>query len=135
MPDKKYTKVEEEIIQILDQAERETPRSRLGRRPNRPPRAPRRQRLPEVGTGWLGLGGALALGIVAIIVSQWSHTLAVILAVAAIVVFFVPVVRSIRTPTTTTTTRTWRGRDIDLREGRSGPLDSVRRWLSRGGGS
>jgi hypothetical protein len=148
MPDKRYTKVEEEIIQILDRLESEEPA------PTRPPLRivsprPKRSRRfqsvhvprPKFDTrpAWFWLAASFTLAAAAYFVRDFSSTLAMLLAIASICAFFAPLFS--RGPGVTPApgppaTKRWRGKDISFdtssHEGRG---DRARRWLHdrRGG--
>jgi hypothetical protein len=146
MPDKRYTKVEEEVIQILDRLESEKPATS---RPNLRLVEPQRRRLPrrsfsisKVTTGrpWFWIAAAIGLAFVAILVRDAIPNLALALAIASICAFFAPIFVS-RRPTgmggPTGEIKQWRGRDISL-EPQDGPSPAERlsRWISdrrRGG--
>lgn len=117
MAKKRYTKVEEEIIQILDAKDREPAWRRVSRRRWRPrkPRirfsVPRRLRAAS-GLTWLLATFGIALA--AIMVSSRSHFLAVILAITCILVFLSPMVLSRRNTGLHRPAHEWRGREINL---------------------
>lgn len=147
MPDKKYTKVEEEIIQILDRLEDERP-AQPRKRPDlrvvssnpRPQARPKRQwslaRLPA----WWPVAGALGLALAAILVRDSSRTLAVVLSILAIVAFLSPIVlrrggsappSTPSSPFGTPGTKTWRGRDITLGPpAGDAPAERAKRWIT-----
>ncbi len=133
MAKKRYTKVEEEIIQILDAKDRE-PGWRRATRGRLKPRLPHvRFSVPKrlraaTGLGWLILTFGIALA--AILVSGWSHLLAVILAIACILVFLSPMVLSRRNTGLHRPAQEWRGRDMTLpsvtgRHRRQDPLPAL----------
>lgn len=135
MAKKRYTKVEEEIIQILNEADREPAWRRLRpriRRPRRGPRPPRRFKLDAT---WLWYGGSFGLALLAVIVAGWSATLALILAILSIVAFLSPIVLQYTRPRAGPPVHQWRGRDIDLPPRRAGLIGEVRyrlwQWLNR----
>lgn len=145
MPDKRYSKVEEEIIQILDRLESEEPSpSRphlrvVSARPNRP----RRPKVPRVRfdtrPAWFWLATSFALAAAAYLVRDLSHTVALLLAIASACAFFAPLFSrgpGGMPPAGPTTTKTWRGKDVTFepRHG-EGAGDRARRWLDdrRGG--
>ena len=131
MAKRRYTRVEEEIIQILEQKERE-PGWRRAR--FRLPRQPRLSRLglPRLrghkrlgGFSWLLLTFGLALA--AVLLAGTSHLLAGLLAIASIVVFLSPIVTSRRdSGLPYTPSRHWRGKDINLPPARTGLLGEIR---------
>ncbi len=156
MPDKRYTKVEEEVLQILDRLESEKP---APSRPNlrlvesgRPQKRHGRKRsfkpslnLGRFATGrpWIFIAGAIGLAFVAILVRDTSQNLAFAFAMASIVAFFAPIFlgrggRGSAGPIGSSgEIRQWRGRDVSF-EPPSGPSPAERlsRWFQkrRGGG-
>lgn len=146
MPDKRYTKVEEEVIQILDRLESEKPApSRPNLRlvePGRPAKRPARRRfikpslrLSRLNSGrpWIWIASALGLAFVAILVRDTSENLALALALASIVAFFAPIFVNRRgggAGDPGGEVKQWRGRDISF-EPPSGPSPAERlnRWL------
>lgn len=144
MPDKRYTKVEEEIIQILDRLESEEPAARPQLRivPSRPKRSrTARFRRPTFTSrpAWFWLALSFALAAAAYFARDVSSTIALLFAIASAAVFFGPLFS--RGPAVTptigsSTTKTWRGKDITLPpSGRGNTGDRARRWLDdrRGG--
>jgi hypothetical protein len=145
MPDKRYSKVEEEIIQILDRLEREEPS------PSRPqlrvvssrPKRPRRYRIRrprlDARPAWFWLVASFALAAGAYFLRDLSSTVAMMLAIASICAFFAPLFS--RSPGGTppagpSTTKTWRGKDITFEaHSGDGATERARRWLDqrRGG--
>lgn len=134
MAKKRYTKLEEEIIQILDEADREpgwrkvTRRARLPqRRPSLPQRSPIRQSSFQ-SSSWLWIGGSFGLALVAIMIADWSRLLAIVLAIASIALFLSPIVLRSRRGggTPVQTVHTWRGKDIELPPNRSGFVGELR---------
>lgn len=128
MAKRRYTRVEEEIIQILEEKDREPGwrrmRPRLPRRPRvRLPRLAGHRRLG--GFAWLIVTFGLALA--AVLLAGTSHLLAGLLAIASIIVFLSPIVTARRggTPGPPPIQR-WRGRDIDLPPSRTGLLGEIR---------
>jgi hypothetical protein len=132
MAKKRYTKLEEEIIQILNEKERGPDwrsRLRLVRRPRLGPRAAPRPRtgsfkLDMAGIGWFA--GSFALALLAIIAAGYSHLLAGLLAISCILFFLSPVVFNRRTGPPRRTAQRWRGRDIELPPSRAGVLGDLR---------
>jgi hypothetical protein len=139
MPDKRYSKVEEEVLEILDRLEDERPVTRgrhlrvvpppATRRPRTlPARIPRRRSRPV----WFWLALSLGLAFMAVFVSDTAPDLVVyVLAIGSIMAFFAPLFTN-RGPRPSsvgpTGTKTWRGRDIAL--GDSDNLgDRAQRWL------
>lgn len=133
MAKRRYTKVEEEIIQILEEKDREPGwhqlRSRLPHIER--PRVPHRlshSRVGGEGLTWLGLTFGIALA--AVLVSRASHLLGGLLAIAAIIVFLSPIVLNRRSRGTLSgAPRRWRGRDIDLPPSGGGLSGDLRRRL------
>lgn len=130
MPKKRYTRAEEEILQILDKVDREPawrrlrPRRGPRRRPPGPPRP--RWAAPD----WIWIGVSFGLALVAILARDLSATLATLLAIASILAFFAPIVLQRRAPGPPPIQR-WRGKDIDLPPRRAGLLGEVRYQLWR----
>jgi hypothetical protein len=141
MPDKRYTKLEEEVLEILDRLEHEAPA------PSRPnlrlvsSQAPKRRRRPSISRPkfqlrtappWIWLASAFGLAILAILVRDTTATGALVIAVLSLVCFFAPlfVRRSSSAPWEGPPgTKTWRGRDITLGPSGDTPVDRTRRWL------
>ncbi|MCS7051936.1 MAG: hypothetical protein NZL87_09995 [Thermomicrobium sp.] len=131
--ERRSSRLEEQILEILEKAEREPRWRRWLRRLRRPrwPRSPRltsflRISLPE---STVLLAGAFLLALLAVLVRDWSRTLAVLLAIASLLSFFTPIVRQlVRGPTgwRPDQPRRWRGRDIDLPPPRRGLLGWIR---------
>ena len=125
MAKRRYTKVEEEIIQILEQKDREPGWRRSRPRLPRMPRIPRGRWLPRFGGfSWLLLTFGLALA--AVLLAGTSHLLAGILAIASAIVFLSPIVTSRRGGLPERPIQRWRGRDIDLPPSREGLLGEIR---------
>lgn len=137
------TRLEREIEEILEKSEREHPLP-----PPTPIRRSRARRpLREVGTRLQSadvrrLAGplrqmlegasiflALILGIVAVLLGNLSPFLATIVAVAAVVALFWPVITRRGAPDPGE--KMWRGRVIESRTASSDPLAQVRAWLRR----
>jgi len=129
MAKKRYTKVEEEIIQILDAKDREPAWRRATRRRWRP-RMPRaRFSLPErigAASGLVWLIATFGLALVAIMVSSRSHFLAVILAIVCILVFLSLVVLFRRDTSLYRPAQEWRGRDMRFPPPRDGVVGKIR---------
>lgn len=131
MAKKRYTKVEEEILQILDEADREPAWRRL-RNVRGPRRGPRRPRLPGGIDGtWVWYGASFGLALLAVILSGWSQTLALLLAILSILAFLSPIVLQRRSGALGPEVRRWRGRDIDLPPRRAGIIGEIRYRLWR----
>lgn len=153
MPDKRYTKVEEEVIQILDRLESEKP---APSRPNlrlvesgRPANRPKQRRSLKsashlshlfAGKPWIWIASAIGLAFAAILVRDMSENLALVLALASFVAFFAPIFVNRRTPGARGPggeVKQWRGRDVSFQPP-SGPSPGERlnRWFQdrrRGG--
>jgi hypothetical protein len=145
MPDKKYTRIEEEVMEILDRIEDERPappraHPHLRLVSSRPMKRKRRITMPNLRLTslpiWWSLAAAFALALAALVVRDTSQTLGLILAVISALVFLSPFV--FRRPTGGTSdsgfggpvTKEWRGRDITLGPS-PGPSSSerVKRWI------
>jgi hypothetical protein len=138
MPDKRYTRVEEEVIQILDRLENESPspsRANLRLVPQRQ----KRRWMPRWNVShfaarvpWLWIATALGLALAAILVRDVSQNLTLLLAIASIVAFFAPIVLNRRPASSESAppgTKTWRGRDIAFEPPRGDSLgERIRRW-------
>lgn len=139
MPDKRYTKVEEEIIQILDRLESEEPApSRphlrvVSSRPKRPRRLQTHRPRFDSRPAWFWLVLSFALAVAAYFVRDISNTLVLLLAIASICAFFAPLFSRSpggMPPAGPATTKTWRGKDITFEpQTREGAGDRARRWL------
>lgn len=125
MAKKRYTKVEEEIIQILDAKDREPAWRRVTRR--RMPRV--RFSLPGrlgAASGLVWLIASFGIALAAIMVSSRSHFLAVILAIVCILVFLSPLVFSRRDTGLHRPSQEWRGRDMRFPPPREGIVGKIR---------
>ena len=159
MPEKRYTKVEEEVIQILDKLESEkpaTPRPNLrlveGGRPAKR-KTTRRSLKPSFrlsrltsGKPWIWIASAVGLAFAAILARDTSENLALALALASIVAFFAPIFVNRRGSGAGGSgvpggfggeVKQWRGRDVSF-DPPSGPSpgERVSRWFNdrrRGG--
>ncbi len=81
---------------------------------------------------WVWIGATFGLALLALVLSDWSRTLALVLAIGSLVVFFLPIVAQFRrSAATSSSPRRWRGRDIDLPPPRVGLLGRLRYWLWR----
>ncbi|HEX3724011.1 MAG TPA: hypothetical protein VHV31_14575 [Nitrolancea sp.] len=136
MAKKRYTKLEEEIIQILDAKDREPAWRRVNLRRVRPGLPRRRPTLPgNVGKagGVIWLGATFGLAILAIMAANWSHLLALFVSLACILVFLSPMVFARRSGPMYRPAQQWRGRDIEFpppRDGISGEI-RYRMWRFR----
>lgn len=138
MPDKKYTKVEEEIIQILD---------RMGDdpAPQRPPnlrlvhsQKPKRRSLPSLPrvprmSPTIVLAGVFLFAFVALMT---SGVIQIVAAVLALVCFIAMLFGRGKTPRGASAPnfgpQTWRGRDISLSSEPSTPIaDRISAWFRR----
>jgi hypothetical protein len=150
MPDKRYTKVEEEVIQILDRLESEKPSTST--RPNlRLVESPRPRKQPSrlksvrpsfnlwrmiTGKPWIWIAAAIGLAFAALVVRDTSDNLALALALASIIAFFAPLFVNRRGSSGRGSTgpggeiKTWRGRDISFDPpGGPSPSERVSRWI------
>ena len=132
MAKKRYSRVEEEVLQILNEADRE-PRWRRLRlwlsRPRRPRSTTPRRTLRIEGVAPFVASFVLAL--VAIFVAGSSHTLAAALAIASILVFLSPFVLRRGPRAMSPSVHRWRGRDIELPPRRGGVVGELRYRLWR----
>ncbi|MBA2246540.1 MAG: hypothetical protein H0W23_00310 [Chloroflexia bacterium] len=71
---------------------------------------------------------ALALAILALMISGVSPLLASLFALGAVAFVVLPVVQRYRHPSAASETRMWRGREIDTRPTADSVVESVRRW-------
>jgi hypothetical protein len=136
MPDKKYSRVEEEILQILDRMDDESPPSG---RPNlrlvhsRPIHKRRFTfRKPQLALPSAGVTLALvvAVAFAARMTSGTLQLIATLLTVAALVMLFIPRKRSTTMWTGSAGTKRWRGRDISFSpDTGDSPADRARRWI------
>ena len=150
MSDKRYSKVEEEIIQILDQMDRESPPTPPANlvpfRPRTKP-SPRRintDRLRATGVSALARlrryssGSWVGVGVVAAVfawqLSRFSGVLAMVAVVLSGLAFLAALYTrrgggAIGLPPSAPTTKRWRGRDIDFDGARrSSVADRTRNW-------
>lgn len=146
--DKRYSRVEREILEILDEMESkdEAPRPRNVVEFRRPPRSripsipkpalPRPRSLLNITPARLLLA-TVALAIGAVLVQGFSGTLATILVLLAIAsflaMFFVRSSPGRSSVSSGPRTKRWRGRDIDLGSGGGGRPERNWRNLWRGG--
>lgn len=140
MSDKRYTKVEEEVLEILDRLEHEEPATSrpnlrlVSSRPAKPQRR-RRLRLPSMRQfpSWSYMAGSFALAFTAVMVRDSSDVGALALAIASALCFFAPL--AFRRPSTSSGfgpshTKEWRGRDISFGPSpHDSPGERARRWL------
>jgi hypothetical protein len=139
MSEKRYTKVEEEILQILDKMDVQD------ERPARPPlrivRSPARtSRINGLRavwrSPWLSLALTAAFAFLALMVKGDSHLLATVLASCSILAFLSPIV--LHRPggganlPQRQEPKLWRGRDITLTPAKpETPGERFRRWRDR----
>jgi lipopolysaccharide export LptBFGC system permease protein LptF len=142
MPDKRYTKVEEEIIQILDKMDDGAPpRVRPNLRLVKTTRPRRRFHLDALNVSSITKRFPLAFMVLAFVLAIFaisfrdsSPTVATILAVLAALSFFAPLFLSRRPASGSSPIegKMWRGRDMVVTPppGQS-PVDRARRWFER----
>lgn len=137
MSDKRYSKVEEEIIQILDKLEKEEPapsRPNLRLVHSRPTRARRRSfrdRLPRIALPSPGVTLAMVFGfaLMALFTTGTLQLAATLLTIGALVLLFT---RRGQTSDWNgpSGTKTWRGQDITFgSQSKDSAGDRARRWL------
>jgi hypothetical protein len=150
MTDKRYSKFEEEIIQILDQMDRESPPAPPANLVTFRPRTKPSQR--QIYTDRLKASGAspltrvrryssgswVGVGVVAALfawqLSRFSGALAMVAVVLSILAFVAALYTrrgggAIGLPPSAPTTKRWRGRDIDFDSSRrSSVADRTRNW-------
>lgn len=123
-------RVEQEISEILERADFEEP----GQAPNkryRPTRKklnvqPSRGFLTRMPPGILWLVGIFGFAILAILVSDWSRNLAIVLGIISILVLFSPIVLWSRPSPIEPQQKEWRGRVIQMPPRQEGMLGKVR---------
>ncbi len=138
MPDKKYTKVEEEIIQILDRMENDAPKPRQPHlRLVHSTRSTSRQRrlslpkLPALSPG-ITLALVFVFAFVALMTSGPLQIVATVLSLGCFALLFVRRGRGGASGGSMHGSKTWRGRDITLTPGGGEPIgDRVRDWIRR----
>jgi hypothetical protein len=148
MTDKRYTKVEEEIIQILDQMDQEPkpepPTNLVAFRPRSQPKRqiPAKTRMKDFGVrrrvlqysagSWVGIGIVAAL--VAWQLSRFVPLLGFVAMLVSVGAFVAALYAkksgpSASIPGSSSTTKRWRGRDIDLSEPRHRPgFNRDKKW-------
>ena len=142
MPDKRYTKVEEEIIQILDRMDDSgPPRPRPNLRLVKTTRPRRRVDLGAFSFGAITQRFPLAFMLIAFVLAIFaisfrdtSSTVATVLAVLASLAFFAPILlgRHAGAGASPIEGKTWRGRDmIATPASGDSPVNRARRWLER----
>ena len=132
MAKKRYTKVEEEIIQILDAKDREPAWRRVSSGRWRPRLRRPRLSIPRrlgAASGLTWLVATFGIALTAIMVSGWSHLLAAILAISCILVFLSPMVLSRKDTGLHRPAQEWRGRSINLPPPEHGIAGKIRRRL------
>jgi hypothetical protein len=149
MSDKRYTKVEEEVIEILDRLEHEAPapiRPNLRlvsskprkRRPWDDLRSRLRARLPRVSGIWIAVAVVIGLFVLMLADIELPGGVALLLIFAIIGFFIWGMLRGGTRPSGGTFgspgTKTWRGRDITFGpEPGSAPAERIARWFRRSG--
>ncbi|MGH2533992.1 MAG: hypothetical protein ACRDJW_17035 [Thermomicrobiales bacterium] len=131
------SKLEDQLIEILMQADRPPTYGERARATLRRARRSLRRNRFRSGTsavGRFGLGTWLLVcavaAILALVIGDSSPFFSRLLAIVAVVAFGVPIVMRWRRPDETDTKR-WRGRDIDLRDRPPDVLDDFRRRFRR----
>jgi hypothetical protein len=135
------TKLEREIEEILQRAERDNPLpppTPIDSRRRKPVDDPRENfSLPDFGKTarhWLNTAPMLVAfiaAILAVIVSDFSALLATLCATAAVVALFWPVVASMRAPEPQQ--KMWRGRPYETQADQPQALSRVQDWLRKKG--
>lgn len=137
MAKKRYTRLEKEVLQILNEVDPEPPKPRFQfLRRKRSPKLPTEPSSRGTGGSWLWFAGSLGLALVAILVKDWSGTLALILAIVSILVFFSPIVMGFGNPRPSgPNVQRWRGKDIEFPPPRAGIIGELRYriWKMRSG--
>ncbi|WP_040665913.1 hypothetical protein [Nitrolancea hollandica] len=137
MAKKRYTKFEKEILEILNEVDPEPPKPRFQfLRRRRSPQLPSGSRSTPKGGSLLWFAGTIGLALAAILVKDWSSTLALILAIVTILVFFSPIVMGFGNPGPTgPNVQRWRGKDIEFPPPRAGIIGELRYriWKMRNG--
>lgn len=132
MAKKRYTKIEEEVIQILNEADKEPfwHKLRRIRRPNRPRRPGGPGRRPaHFDSDWVPFAAAFVIALAAILIGGNSRTIATLLAIISIIVFFSPIFRSRgRASLPSAGSQSWRGGNsgFNFPPARDGFLGEVR---------
>lgn len=137
----KKSKLEREIEEILQRAERENPlppptpiRSRMRKKPDELVRNVQMPNIGETLRRWLDSASllvAFAAAIIGVLIRDFSPFLATIAAVGAVVALFWPVVASIRAPRTGP--KVWRGREYDTQPEPPQAVTRVQDWLRKKG--
>ena len=137
MAKKRYTRLEKEVLQILNEVDPEPPKPRFQfLRRRRSSKLPSGFDTGSRGGSWLWIAGSILLALVAILVKDWSGTLALILASLSIVVFLSPIVLGFGNPGPSgPNVRRWRGKDIEFPPPRAGIIGELRYriWKMRSG--
>jgi hypothetical protein len=139
MANKQRSRLEEQILEILEKAEHE-PRWRRWLRQitglrlrfyryrlTHPIRAPRWWRTTNL-AAWTGYIGAFVFVFLALIVAKWIHWLAQVFALLSLLALYIPILLNFRRPVYPSSQR-WRGRDISL--SRRSPLWRIRTYWDR----
>ncbi len=137
MAKKRYTRLEKEVLEILNEVDPEPPKPRIQfLRRRRSPQLPTGPRSTPKSGSLLWFAGTIGLALAAILVRDWSETLALILAIVTILVFFSPIVLGFgnRGPSGPNVQR-WRGKDIEFPPPRAGIIGELRYriWKMRSG--
>lgn len=137
MAKKRYTRMEKEVLEILKEVDPEPPKPRFQfLRRKRSPKLPSELGSAGKSGSWLWFAGSIGLALVAILVKDWSGTLAVILAILSILVFFSPIVTGFGSPRSSgPNVQRWRGKDIEFPPPRAGIIGELRYriWKMRSG--
>lgn len=137
MAKKRYTRLEKEVLQILNEVDPEPPKPRFQfLRRRRSPKLPTGPRSTPKGGSLLWFAAIIGLALGAILVKDWSETLAVILAIITILVFFSPIVMGFgNSGPTAPSVQRWRGKDIEFPPPRAGIIGELRYriWKMRSG--
>jgi hypothetical protein len=120
-PGKPRTRLEDEVLEILQRTDTPVSMSEHVRRKVAQERRERAQRwrnealsLPSRLGAFSGIFGFAILGFLAFLVRDASPLLATILAVLSVIVLFLPVVDRYRNGPQSSSSKRWRGRDMDF---------------------
>ncbi len=138
MPDKKYTRVEEEIIEILDQMENDAPKPKYPhlRVVHPPSSGPTRRRfqLPSLSrvSPSMNLGLVVVFAFVALMSSGIIQVIATVLSLGCLIILFFRRGRPSATASSIDGPRTWRGRDISFTPDDGSSMGGrLRDWIHR----